>query len=141
MRWGIRYQFLVPLLLLFLGLVGVCTWTALDSARAAERRVAGQMERIVRLMGEASFALTPRVLEQMKALSGAEFLLLDSSGQRTATFSGSVGELPAAGTLAAGAEPALGERIEVDGQQYLCRGVLLRPPNPSPGGRLYVLYP
>src|SRR5437899_7088709 len=106
MRWGIRYQFLVPLVLLLLGFVGVCTWTALDSARAAERRVAGQMERIVHMMGEASFGLTPRVLEQMKELSGAEFLLLDSSGQRIATFSGNAGDLPAVGS--AGAEPSLG---------------------------------
>src|SRR5262249_10492411 len=78
-------------------------------------------------------------LEQMKELSGAEFLLLDAAGQRVATFPGSVGELPAVGAL--GAEPSLGERIEVDGRRFLCRGVLLRPPHPSPGGRLYILYP
>jgi signal transduction histidine kinase len=139
MRLGIRYQFLVPLVLLLLGLVGVCTWTALDSARAAERRVAGQMNRIIHMMGEAGFALSPHVLEQMKELSGAEFLLIDASGQRTATFRGSVGELPAIGP--AGTEPSLGQRIDVDGRRYLCRGVLLRPPNPNPGARLYILYP
>jgi len=34
---SIRYQILVPLILVILGLVGICAWTAQDSARLARR--------------------------------------------------------------------------------------------------------
>jgi HAMP domain-containing protein len=143
MRWGIRHQFFVPLLLLLLGLAGVCTWTALASARAAERRIAAEMDSIVQMMtgDKPRPALDKRVLELMKELSAAEFILLDRTGQRLATLSDDFGELPPISRPAEGAESSLGERVAVGGRQYYCRGLLLRPPGANVGARLYILYP
>src|SRR5947207_690408 len=138
MRWSIRYQFLVPLALLLLGLAGVCAWTAVDSARAAERRIATQMNGIIRTLGDARYPLTQPVLEQLKGYSGADYLLLDVSGQRVATFGGPVGELPAALPVIAAAELSLGERIEVADRAYLCRGIVLPPTHVNAGARLYI---
>ena len=73
MRWSVRYQILVPLFLLLLGLVGICAWTAQDSARLARRRIANQVGDVIRTLSEGQFPLNRHVLEQMKGLSGAEY--------------------------------------------------------------------
>src|SRR5438876_271339 len=82
MRWGIRYQLLVPLALLLPGLVGVCTWTALDSARLARRRIAEQVDSVAQTMSGAHFPLTEHILEMMRGLSGADYLVVEPGGGR-----------------------------------------------------------
>ena len=96
MRWSIRSQLLAPLALLLLGLAGVCTWTARESARLARQRIAGQMHGVARTLNDADFPLNQHVLDMVKGLSGADFLVYDNAGQRTATFAAAAGELPAA---------------------------------------------
>lgn len=142
MRWSIRYQFLLPLGLLLLGLVGICTWTAWDSARSARQRIAGQVQGIVHTLGDLRFQLNQQILEHLKGLTGADYLLLDSGGQRLATFPGQTSHLPPAEAISS--EPPhlmLGHRILVDEKAYLCRGVKMKFPNPNAGATLYVLYP
>ena len=48
MRWRIRYQLLVPLLLLLLGVVGVSAWTADASAQRAASASNGASARLRR---------------------------------------------------------------------------------------------
>jgi signal transduction histidine kinase len=142
MRWSIRFQFLVPLGLLLLGLVGISTWTAWDSARLARQRIAGQVQGIVHTLGDFRNPLNQQILEQLRGLTGAEYLLFDLSGQRLATISGPVRQLPPAESIAnEPAIPTLGDRIVVEGRSYLCRGVKMKFPNPNAGATLYVLYP
>ena len=43
MRWRIRSQLLLPLLLLLLGVAGVTVWTALASARLTRRQIEDRM--------------------------------------------------------------------------------------------------
>ena len=74
MRWSIRFQLLVPLLTLLLGVVGICTWTALASAHRARQQIELQVRRVVRTLAESDFPLKSNVLERMKGLSGAEYL-------------------------------------------------------------------
>src|SRR5260370_35716871 len=122
MRWSIRYQILVPLFLLLLGLVGVCAWTAQNSARLARKRIVNQVSGVIRTLSEAQFPLNQHVLEQMEGLSGAEYLLIEPDGKRVSTFVGDVADLPSPVAPAqALAEPTLGSRIQVAQQPYVCR--------------------
>ncbi len=141
MRWSIRFQFLVPLALLLLGLVGICTWTAWDSARLARHRIAQQVHGIIHTLADARFPKNQHVLDQMKGLSGAEYVLLDASGERFATFSGQFDHLPTASPADVPIEPTLGERIMVDRNAYFCRGVKLKNPQGGPAATVYILYP
>jgi signal transduction histidine kinase len=144
MRWPIRYQVLVPLLTLLLGVVGISTWTALASANRARRQIETQVRNVAHTLS-ASFPLRGNVLDQMKLLSGADFLLITPDGSRTATLPAGALEVPPAeevvedwGTL------RLGPRVVVEGRAYLGSGVRL-PPRPDAGipdgATLYILYP
>lgn len=142
MRWSIRFQFLAPLGLLLLGLVGICTWTAWDSAHLARQRIAAQVHGISHTLADARFPKNQHVLEQMKGLSGAEYLLIDATGERFATLNGQIEHLPPADIPEnASSEPTLGDRILVEQKAFLCRGIKLKNPQGGPGATVYILYP
>jgi signal transduction histidine kinase len=137
MRWPIRYQLLAPLVTLLLGVAAVSTWTAVTSAGRARGQIEAQVRSVARTLGEASFALNDRVLEHMKALSGAEYVLVTPEG-RMATFPADDVELPAEAAVTDDWQTLrLGPPVHVAGQTYLCSGVRLR----RPGETLYLLYP
>src|SRR5262245_17174054 len=75
MRWGIRRQLFVPLGALLVGTVGISVCTARSAADRARRQVAERVAGVVRTLGEAHFPLTRAVLDQMRGLSGAEYVL------------------------------------------------------------------
>ncbi len=139
MRWSIRYRLLAPLMLLLLGVVAVSAWSAVAAARQAERRIASQVRSVTHTLSGASIALTPRILEQMKGLSGADYLLLDAEANRISTLkssridlSSAVLHMPAEENGAA----ELGLPVEIDGSHYRCRRLPQRN-----GGNLFILYP
>jgi signal transduction histidine kinase len=142
MRWSIRYQLLVPLLTLLLGVAGISTWTAFGSARQAWQQIETQVRRVARTFGETRFPLTEHVLEQIKGLSGAEYLLVGDDGRRTATRLAASLPLPLPEAVAEDWRSLrLGARVTVAGQTYLCNGVRLSPPRAQTSGTLYILYP
>jgi signal transduction histidine kinase len=142
MRWSIRYQILGPLILLILGLIGVCAWTAMDSARLARQRISEQVHGVIRTLSEAQYPLTDHVFDQLRGFSGAEYLLVYPAGNQVTTLPGPIDGLPAPTSPAeAIADHSLGRRISVGGRSYFCRGVVLRPPHHDAGATLYVLYP
>jgi signal transduction histidine kinase len=142
MRWSIRYQLLVPLLTLLLGVVGVSTWTAAASAHRAWQQIETQVRNVARTLGEASYPLNELVLKQIKGLSGAEYLLLGADGQRITTLANADLPLPPADAVADDWQGLhLGAQLTVDGRTYLCSGVRLHPPPSSTSGTLYILYP
>ncbi|MCS6849899.1 MAG: HAMP domain-containing histidine kinase [Gemmataceae bacterium] len=138
MRRSLRYQLLVPLATLLVGIVGISSWTAWASASHARRQLEHQVRQVARTLSDAHFPLTARVLEQMKGLSGAEFLLIGTDGSRLATLTPEVTDLPAAEPVTDWQQLDLGPAVTVGGQVYLCGGVVLRPPA---GQTLYILYP
>src|SRR5262249_52953519 len=124
MRWSIRYQLLVPLLTLLLGVVGISTWSALASAGRARQQIETQVRHVARTLSESSFPLKENVLEQMKGLSGAEFLLAGSDGSRLATLPAGGVQLPVADAVVDHWQTLqLGPRMAVAGTVYLCSGV------------------
>ncbi len=144
MRWSIRYQLLVPLLTLLLGVVGMAVWTALASAQRARQQIETQMHDIATTINTVTFPRNMQTLKLMKGLSGAEFLLCDSRGQPwpddrgdpLMTLAAFPSSLP---------EPTkevqdlhLGPRVQVAGQTFFCQGIRLG----REGTRiLYVFYP
>src|SRR5690349_15976240 len=143
MRWPIRYQLLVPLLTLLLGVVGISTWTALASAERARRQIEAQVRNVAHTLSESGFPLHKTVLDRMKLLSGADFVHIGRDGTRTATLPADNLELPPEEYVVEEWKALrLGPRVVVDGRPYLDSGVRLRPQDERQGGEtLYILYP
>ena len=58
MRWSIRYQLLIPLLTLLLGVVGVSTWTAVVSAhRAVEQQIEAHVREAAQVLNRSNVPL------------------------------------------------------------------------------------
>src|SRR4051794_17259857 len=81
MRFSIRYQLLLPLLALMLGVVGMSTWTAWASGQRARRQIEAQMDAIAATVDAVAFPRNTPALTLMKGLSGADFLLCDEQGR------------------------------------------------------------
>jgi signal transduction histidine kinase len=142
MRWSLRYQLLVPLLTLLLGVAAMCGWTARAAANRARQQIEVQVRRVVRTLGESDFPLKANVLERMKGLSGAEYLLVERDGRRTATLAADAAPLPPAEAVVEDWQTLhLGPPVPVGGQTYLCSGVRLASPRHATDGMLYILYP
>jgi signal transduction histidine kinase len=142
MRWRLRTQLLVPLLLLLAGVAGISTWTAVLSARRARRQIEARVRDTAQYLIEEkrSFRLTAYILQQVKRFSGADYVLLPAAGEPMTTL----GDGPVA--MPAGLEVAddwhalrLGAPVRVAGRTYLSSGIRLRAPNE--GDILYILYP
>jgi len=144
MRWGIRYQLLVPLLALLLGVVGMAVWTAVASAQRARQQIETQMHDIANTINTVPFPHNLQTLKLIKGLSGAEFLLCDSHGRPWPDDRGrplmTLAALPK--TLPEPNEEVqdlhLGPPVDVNGKTYFCQGIRLG----QEGMRtLYVFYP
>jgi signal transduction histidine kinase len=143
MRWPIRNQLLVPLLTLLLGVVGISTWTALASADRARNQIETQVRNVAHTVSDLPVPLHQKVLEGLKLLLGADFLLLTPDGRHAATLSADIQELPPAEEVVEDWKKLrLGPRVVVGERIYLGSGVRLPPRADVPeGGTLYILYP
>lgn len=141
MRWRLRTQLLLPVVLLLLGVAGISVLTAVAATRQARRQMETRLRDVAQyLVEESHFPLTDPVLRQLRPLSGAEYLLVTPAGQRRTSLSSD----PVGFTL----EPVasdwhtlrLSTPVQVQGQTYLCGGIqLVRGPNAN--DTLYILYP
>jgi signal transduction histidine kinase len=140
MRWSIRYQLLVPLLILLLGVVGISTWTAVASANRAWELIETHVRDIARTVKERTLPHEKTILKLMRGLSGAELLLDDPMLGTVATFDDEprVADLPRPTADVDTLE--LGPRVTVAGTRYLCNGVQLRQPSGATF-TLYIFYP
>jgi signal transduction histidine kinase len=145
MRLSIRYQLLLPLLALMLGVVGMSTWTAWSSAQRARRQIETQMQAIAETEAKVSIPLNAQTLSLMKGLSSADFLvcddarqpLVDDQGRAMTTLPAVPADLPAPAEQTDG---DLGAPVVVAGTAYFVRGVSLQ--HGAPLARyLYVFYP
>jgi signal transduction histidine kinase len=141
MRWSIRYQLLVPLLILLVGVMGMSVWAALASARQAQHQIEGQVRDIVRTLNQSAFPLSENVLYLLKGLSGADYLLVGPEEQRATTLPTSQVEVPGEVLEAeAWRQLMLDVPVQVGGQTYWSRGVRLTH-GPQAGAVLYIFYP
>jgi signal transduction histidine kinase len=141
MRWSIRYQLLVPLLILLLGVISMSIWAALASAARARHQIETQMRVVVDTLDRSTFwPLAPKVLELLKRFSGAHYLVVDATGRRDTTLEAMPVELPPADAGDHGQALTLDSRVTVGGVAYLASGVHLRE-GPNAGATLYIFYP
>jgi signal transduction histidine kinase len=146
MRLSLRYRLLFPLVLLLLGDAAATAWAARNAARGTERRLAEQQWAVARTLTEprGTFRLTGRILEQMKGLSGAEFLLAHPTEPAQSTFTEPPPpptDVPTAEHPDADEEHKLGPPVRVNGAEFRCLRLPLRAPHPNAGGSLYIFYP
>jgi signal transduction histidine kinase len=137
MRFSIRYQLLLPLLALMLGLVAASTWSAWSSGQRARRQIEKQIDDIAETVNAVPFALDLRTLKLLKGLSGAEFVLCDEDDKLIATLN----EVPEALPLPSDHPTQhFDTPVQVGSASYLCGGLPLRR-SARPGAILYILYP
>ena len=80
MRRPMQLQLLLPMLsIIVLAIVMASAASAYLTVSYASRGQAEQLNRVVRTLADAGFPLSRRVLEQMSALSGGEFVLVDEN--------------------------------------------------------------
>lgn len=84
MRWPIRNQILIPLLVLqslvIIGLTLVAVWL---SQGRAEKQIFNRLETVTQTIAQSWYPLTPAIREQLKQLSGAELVVLDDNSLET----------------------------------------------------------
>lgn len=145
MRLTIRLQLLLPLVTLMLGVVALSAWIAWSAAERARLQIDTQLDGIARTVNAVTFPLNVQTLQQMKGLSGADFLVCDSrrrpltnaQGQALSTLGELPDDLP---------EPAprdrlhLAPRVAVAGTEYFCQGVALQS-DVAANRVLYLFYP
>ncbi|MBX3444838.1 MAG: HAMP domain-containing histidine kinase [Planctomyces sp.] len=129
MRWPIRNQILLPLVAIQLGL-----WLAVSSIAAwwalhrVEQEVEARLEELTRTVSEGTFPLTRAVLQQMRGLSGAEFLLRDAEGRVLASTLEDTAQAAALSNQAVPQRfpPRTTDVLHVAGQEYLVRSATTR---------------
>lgn len=141
MRFGIRHRLLLPLGLLLVGVVGTSLWSARLAARREEERVAGQVRNVSKTLSNANFPLTGHVLEQMKSLSGAEFLLVSTEGGKLTTLGGERIDIPSDEIFTGIDEQGIGPKVFVNGTDFRCHRLLLKEPHRQAGSVVYIFYP
>ena len=81
MRWPIRNQIMFPLLAVaIVSLTSVGAINAVLTERRTCAHVEQQLRQVIGVLTTSSFPLTNSVLRQMRDLSSAEFVLVDSTG-------------------------------------------------------------
>src|SRR5262249_41620891 len=141
MRWPIRSQLLLPLLVLLTGVAGISLWTGWTSASQARGQIEDRLRNVARLLSEdPTFPLNRDVLRKMKALSAPDFQLVQRSGRRLTSLPSDPGPLETAFVFDDWRSLRLGPPVLLDGQSYLCSGIRLRH-GLSAGDTLFILYP
>jgi signal transduction histidine kinase len=149
MRLSLRYRLLLPLVLLLVGDAAATAWAANSAARNAERQLAEQQWAIARTLTEprSSFPLTKPILEQMKGLSGAEFMFVPAGGGGSRTVESTFPDAHVPPDVGRFIPPILardmhlGSLVTVVGREYRCMRLTLREQTPDRRGDLYIFCP
>jgi signal transduction histidine kinase len=145
MRWPLRHQIMLPMAaVMLLSVVAVGGWGALLAVDGAQERIASQIAGVTRILEQTNYPLTNGVLQQMQELSGADFVLVDTTGDVVASSAPLVdfSELLRNIAGAPAENTTLGERKWLGGRGYFHSVVELAGRR---GGRnesmLHILYP
>jgi signal transduction histidine kinase len=141
MRWRIRTQLLLPVVLLLAAVALIVPWTAWSAAAQARQQIEERQRSVARFLDETHFPLTAVVLGWMEQLSGAEYLLESPTGQRKTSLDLDPAGLRVTGPVADDWQHLrLGPPVTIAGRTYLCSGVRLHRLD-NAGDVLYILYP
>lgn len=146
MRWSIREQVLVPIVAIQTVAVAAITIAAVVlAARRTEHQVVERLRGAVNVLGRSNFPLTGTILNQMKDLSGAEFVVYDAAGRPVeASGPGLIADVPRLAAIPAkGHEPfqrlSDSSTLSLSGRRYFATRI--GPRSPGDGAALLILYP
>jgi signal transduction histidine kinase len=140
-RWSVRNQLLLPLFLLLAGVIGLSVWMGAAAADRAHAQIEDRLRDVARFLSDKTwFQLKRPILDQVKDLSGADYLLVDKGGGRTATFPDEGLAVTAGAVWDKWQEVRLGPPITVAGTTYLCSGIRVAK-GPNAGDVVYIFYP
>ena len=112
MRWPLRLQILIPMLIVLLAALGaVSGLSAWLSTRSTLQRIEDQLRNVADTLAAANFPLGPVVLQQTRGLSGADYVVTERSG---AVLAASDDRLAAFPPLRHGAAGRIAGAIQVD---------------------------
>lgn len=141
MRWRIRSQLLLPVVLLLVGVAGISVGTALSAARQATRQVEHRLRTVAQaITARPTIPLTDYVLQLLGPLSGMDYVFVLDAGEARKSSDRLPDRLPPGVPVAD--DPlslTLGLPVRFRESSYLCSGFRVRRPDES--GVLYVLYP
>src|SRR5687767_13054412 len=141
MRWRIRSQLLLPVVLLLVGVAGISVGTAYSAARQATRQIEHRLRTVTgAIAAHPTIPLTDFVLQMLGPLSGMEYVFALQSGGTRKSNERLPDRLPAGVPVADDPHAlTLGPPARIGGTSYLCSGFRVhRPPDES--GTLYILY-
>ncbi|QDU53831.1 sensor histidine kinase [Aeoliella mucimassa] len=123
MRLPIRYQFMVPLIVVALAsLAAISAYYARRATIDTRTRVEEQLQGVAAVLAGSGFPLTDAVLHDMSHLAGAEFVLVNSRGLPVASSHeeevGNVDSLSGKPVAKHAEEVSLGEVVELNGVFY-----------------------
>lgn len=121
MRIPIRYQFMLPLLVVVIAsLLAVGIINSRLATRQTKARIEKQLQGVVSALAESSYPLTDSVLRQMGRLANAEFVLTDAKGSQLATGNSAIPAKLAADALTAktAAGVTLGPELAINSKPY-----------------------
>lgn len=141
MRWQLRNQITIPVIMLILSVLFVATGLHVYLSVARFRRQVQQnVQAVASTLATSNFPMTQSVLSQMKGLSGADFVVVTSSHQLVAATIAldSVDSLP----LARSDERTWGKSIELSCGRFYHSVIDVQRSDRTPSqSRLHVLYP
>lgn len=144
MRWPIRNQILVPFVsVLVTAVSSTAVASAYFAARRAEADTIRQIRAVSQTLAQTNFPLTPSVLERMRGLSGAHFVVRERSGRVVQSTLPNLMLLPA--PLARDSRernfdaPARHASLTIGGRAFLATEVAV--PSPTGSASLVVLFP
>jgi signal transduction histidine kinase len=140
MRQSLRFQLLVPLVTLLLGVVAMSLWAAVSSAAYAREQINDQVRDIVDTLNRSSFPLTENVLHLLKGFSGADYLLVGRQGSRITTLEQQPPPLRPADDAGVNKPVRLEHHVELGGRGFLYTSVKLQHGRYR-GSTLYIFYP
>jgi signal transduction histidine kinase len=144
MRRPLRYQIMLPMAAVMAAMVvsvsGLGVWL---EVRAAKSRIESQIGEVLTTVADSNFPLTTSVLRQMKALSGAELVVVDASGKVISSSCGirGINLLTADAAVPTAPHISWRNRLQIDGRSYFHTVVAMPPKRDSGAGVLHILYP
>jgi signal transduction histidine kinase len=144
MRWSIRNQILIPLLTIQAIAVTAATVTmATLAVRRTEREIISRINDVADTLTHGNFPYTESVLNRMRGLSGAHFIVGDTGGKvlhsslpQLEGLPASLRDLPHAAHVDSLQQAS---SVLLDGTPYFAMSV--RTQNGPPADSLFVLYP
>lgn len=140
MRFPIRSQILLSTSIVMLAVVlGSFAINVRLVQQAEATRIQQRIERVSGILEESTFPLTDRVLQQMAGLTGAEFVLMDETGDVSGSSDSEFSRLGFSPEKIESAD-GLGATVMVGNNQYFHRVVTLSPSRQASVLRLHAFF-